>query len=188
MSSNAPLIELGYDLGQWRVHDPPEWSEMGIMDNEIRIRAFEADDRSAFQRLNEQWINQYFRLEPKDLTVLGDPQREIIRTGGHILIAVSRDEAVGCCALVPHGTDCFEVSKMAVSEPYKGKGVGRGLLTEVIQLARALGAKRVYLETNRILTPAIRLYESVGFRHVPPERVTRSPFKRADVFMELFLG
>jgi hypothetical protein len=34
---------------------------------------------------------------------------------------------------------------------------------------------------------AIRLYESVGFQHVPPERVIPSAYARADVYMELYL-
>jgi hypothetical protein len=35
------------------------------------------------------------------------------------------------------------------------------------------------------LTPAIRLYESQGFRHLPPERIVPSVYARADVYMEL---
>jgi putative acetyltransferase len=34
---------------------------------------------------------------------------------------------------------------------------------------------------------AIRLYESLGFRHLPPERVVPSVYARADVYMELWL-
>ena len=45
----------------------------------------------------------------------------------------------------------------------------------------------LYLETNHVLTPAIHLYEAVGFRNLPQERVTPSPYARADVFMEMVL-
>ena len=48
--------------------------------------------------------------------------------------------------------------------------------------------RRLYLETNRKLALAIRLYESVGFRHLPPERVVPSPYARANVYMELDLS
>jgi putative acetyltransferase len=41
---------------------------------------------------------------------------------------------------------------------------------------------------NHLLTPAIRLYESVGFRQLAPEQVTPSPYNRADVYMELLLS
>jgi putative acetyltransferase len=57
----------------------------------------------------------------------------------------------------------------------------------VIRKAQELEARRLYLETNSTLTPAIRLYESVGFHHVPPEKVTPSPYERVDVYMEMDL-
>jgi hypothetical protein len=50
-----------------------------------------------------------------------------------------------------------------------------------------MGAKLLYLETNSSLTPAITLYESLGFRHVPAELVVPSPYARADVFMKMSL-
>ena len=76
---------------------------------------------------------------------------------------------------------------MAVTASLQGAGIGRHLLQSVIAEARTSGARRLYLETNRKLAPAIRLYESVGFRHLPPERIIPSPYARADVYMELSL-
>jgi GNAT superfamily N-acetyltransferase len=81
----------------------------------------------------------------------------------------------------------FEVAKMAVTESMRRSGIGRQLLEKAITEARALGAHRLYLETNKTLVGAIRLYESVGFRHLPSERVIPSAYARADVYMELHL-
>jgi putative acetyltransferase len=94
---------------------------------------------------------------------------------------------VGCCALMAMGEGEFEVAKMAVTEAAQGLGIGRRLLEGVIAEARAAGARRLYLETNSKLTPAVRLYESVGFQHVPGERVVPSPYVRANVYMEMAL-
>ena len=154
---------------------------------DITIRPFQPGDESAFRRLNEEWINRYFKLEPKDLASFDHPQETIIDKGGHILLASKDGVMVGCCALIAMATGEFEVAKMAVAEGHQGSGIGRRVLEETIATARALGAKRLYLETNHILGPAIRLYEAVGFRHLPPERVVKSPYARADVFMELAL-
>jgi ribosomal protein S18 acetylase RimI-like enzyme len=82
----------------------------------------------------------------------------------------------------------FEVAKMAVAPECQGAGIGRALLTAGIDLARSLGAHRLFLETNHVLTPAIRLYESLGFQHMPPERIHPSPYARSDVKMELILS
>lgn len=92
---------------------------------------------------------------------------------------------MGCCALLAMRPVEFEVAKMAVAESSRRSGVGRRLLAQVIEAARASGARRLYLETNQKLTAAIRLYESMGFQHIPPERVTPSPYVRANVYMEL---
>ena len=86
--------------------------------------------------------------------------------------------------LAPTGALEYEVAKMAVTARCQGRGIGRRLLTAVVEAARSAGAHRLHLETNHALTPAIRLYESVGFRHVAP---LPSPYVRADVFMEMVL-
>jgi GNAT superfamily N-acetyltransferase len=95
---------------------------------------------------------------------------------------------VGCCALVATVSGEFEVAKMAVTERCQRAGVGRRLLEEAIAAAKAAGATRLFLETNRKLGAAIRLYESLGFRHIPAERVVASPYARSDVSMELELA
>ena len=45
-----------------------------------------------------------------------------------------------------------------------------------------MGDQELFLETNTRLAPAIRLYESVGFRHQPTLRPD-SHVQRADVYM-----
>lgn len=156
-------------------------------DTELIIREFQPGDEIDFRRLNEEWIIRYFTLEPKDEQALADPQRTILDRGGRIFLAVRQGEAVGCCALLRMGPGEFEVAKMAVTESYQGGGIGRRILERAIAEARALGAARLFLETNRKMAPAIRLYESLGFQHIPAERIVPSPYARSDVSMELQL-
>ena len=78
----------------------------------------------------------------------------------------------------------FEMAKLAVAEDCQGCGVGRKVLERTIEEARAMGAKRLYLETNHTLKNAIHLNEALGFRHLPPRA---SHYARADVFMEMDL-
>jgi putative acetyltransferase len=151
------------------------------------IRSFQPGDEADFRRLNEEWITRYFCLEEKDSRALMDPKQSILLPGGYIAMAVIRGNAVGCCALVRLDDTSLEVAKMAVTPAWQGRGLGRKLLEHVIRQAGRLGAKRLYLETNSSLVPAIRLYESLGFRHLPPERLIPSPYQRANVYMELLL-
>ena len=156
-------------------------------ERELEIREFEPGDEIAFRALNEEWITRYFALEPKDVASLADPQASILDRGGRIFLAVRNGRPIGCCALLAMGPGEFEVAKMAVTESCQGAGIGRRLLAATIEGARALGARRLYLETNSKLATAIHLYESLGFRHVPLERVAPSPYARANVHMELNL-
>jgi len=150
----------------------------------VEIREFEAGDAEAFRALNEEWITRYFALEPRDVETLGDPETKILARGGQIFFAIREGQPVGCVALVTMGEREFEISKMAVTSAAQGMGLGRRLMERAIDAARQRGASRLYLETNHVLTPAIALYESVGFRHLP---AGDSPYTRADVRMEMLL-
>ena len=116
------------------------------------------------------------------------------RLSGAFLISLAdaliggKAQPIGCCALLAMVPGEFEVAKMAVTESSQRSGVGRRLLETTIAEARSAGAHRLYLETNRKLAAAIRLYEALGFRHLPPERVVPSEYTRANVYMELYLG
>ena len=151
------------------------------------IRPFRPGDEAAFRRLNEQWISRYFGIEEKDRITLGDPVGEILQPGGHIFMALRDDEPIGCCALLALEKGAFELAKMAVTEQHRGHGFGRKILEHTVAQARALGAHRLYLETNSKLLNAIHLYEAVGFHHLSAEQVTPSPYARANVFMEMLL-
>ena len=153
----------------------------------VLFREYQSGDAAVFRFLNEQWIAKYFGLEEKDVEVLSDPDAHILQPGGHIYFANQDDEAVGCCALIVNGPRSYEVAKMAVREDLRNQGIGKALLLHVIDTARMLGAKILTLETNSSLANAVHVYESLGFRHLDPARVTLSPYRRADVHMEMLL-
>jgi putative acetyltransferase len=154
----------------------------------IEIRSLgKGEDASAFRSLNEEWITHYFTLEKSDRAVLGDPDKMILQKGGHIFMAYFSRQAVGCVALIPMGDGVYELSKMAVSPRLRGLGIGRRLLEHTVKQARLMGAKSLFLGSNAKLENAVHLYESIGFRHVPPERIPPMPYTRANVFMEMAL-
>jgi putative acetyltransferase len=154
----------------------------------IEIRALlPGDDASAFRTLNEEWIARYFSLEARDIETLGDPETTILRKGGSIFMVYADSLPVGCAALIPLGQGVYDLSKMAVSPQLRGRGIGRRLLLHTIAQARLLGATSLVLGSNTRLADAIHLYESVGFRHVPPASLPPNPYTRANVFMQMTL-
>ncbi|MEM9836554.1 MAG: GNAT family N-acetyltransferase [Bacteroidota bacterium] len=148
----------------------------------VTIVAYTPEYAQAFRDLNLAWIKKYFVVEPIDLKSLDHPGK-IIANGGQIFIALLGGHAVGACALVPMPAEDeydYELSKMAVDPSAQGHGIGYQLAMKILDQARQLGARTVYLESNAILKPALKLYEKVGFVYLDHRT---SAYERADVFM-----
>lgn len=152
--------------------------------NEVEIVPYNDSYHHAFKKLNQDWIETYFKMEESDYKSLDHPQEYILEKGGFIFIALYQGIPVGTCSLIKMDGEKFELSKMAVSNEAKGKGIGSLLGNAVLAKAREEGAKKVYLESNTILKPAINLYHKLGFKKVtgPP-----SPYERANIQMEVEL-
>jgi GNAT superfamily N-acetyltransferase len=151
---------------------------------EVRLVTFEARLAPAFARLNLEWIESLFEVEPRDRETLDHPQKTVLDRGGEIFFVLENGAPVGTVALVSvaHG---YELEKMAVTESARGRGHGDRLLQAAIEWARARGASRVTLYSNRSLEPAIRLYRKHGFREIPMESF--ADWKRSNIHMQLDL-
>jgi putative acetyltransferase len=152
------------------------------------IRPFKAGDEAAFRRLNEAWLTKYFRIEARDAQLFDDPVGQFITPGGDILMLdADEGQTVGCCALINLGGGTYEIAKMAVSEAHQRRGYGEYLLRAMVDRARALGARRLLIETSSKLPAAIALYRKLGFTDIPAAAAPPSDFARVDVFMERML-
>lgn len=136
----------------------------------------------AFARLNREWLERYFRVEPIDEAVLSDPQSKVLADGGVILYAVIGGDAVGTVALKHSGAGVYELTKMAVTAAAQGRGLGRLLMDAAIVRFADIDGKKLFLESHDSLKPALALYESAGFRHSP--RPHDSDYQRSNVYME----
>ena len=154
---------------------------------QVTFREFRAGDAEVFRTLNEQWIGKYFGIEEEDVKVLTAPEKHILQPGGRIYFATLENKITACCALIVNAARSYELAKMAVREDLRNQGIGKALLAHVIGAARILGARKLTLGTNSKLTNAIHLYESAGFQRLDPAKLEPSPYKRADVFMEMLL-
>ncbi|GAA5315557.1 MAG: GNAT family N-acetyltransferase [Candidatus Pelagadaptatus aseana] len=147
----------------------------------IEIIDYRPDYRDDFKRLNIEWLEKYFYVEEVDDRVLSNPQQSILDPGGYIFFARLHGEIVGTSALIYKGDGKYELSKMSVTANRQGLGLGRKLAQRAIDHFKKINGETLYLETNKRLTPAIKLYESLGFQHA--ERDFDSPYQRSDVYM-----
>lgn len=148
----------------------------------VEIIPFRSELAKDFYRLNADWLTRYFYLEETDHKVLADPEGQIISRGGEIFFAALGDDIVGTCALLPVGGGEVELTKMGVDPKAQGLGIGRRLIEAAIEAFERRPEPVLFLETNSRLTPAIRMYESVGFEHQPAPRAD-SHYQRANVYM-----
>lgn len=152
-----------------------------ILDNDLRIIPFSSEWKEPIKTLNIEWLQKYFKVEPKDEKVLSNPQEEIIDKGGMIFYVQYKDVIVGTVSLLKMDNQTFELSKMAVSEGIQGLGIGKKLLQHCIEVAKEQQIKKLILYSNRSLKPAIHLYEKFGFEGIALEE---GIYERADIKME----
>ena len=147
----------------------------------VEIVDYRPELAAAFDSLNREWIERWFKLEAVDAAVLADPKGAILDGGGAVLFALLDGVAVGTCALKREGQR-YELTKMAVAPAAQGRGVGRALAEAVIQRFHELGGTELWLETAYVLEPAIALYKSVGF--VATDAPRPSEYRRCELYMQ----
>lgn len=149
----------------------------------IRVVDYAPRWRADFARLNLEWLEMHFVVEPIDRSVLLDPDTHILEPGGRILFAIDGDDhVVGTVALKREGEGVYELTKMAVDPARRGAGIGRQLLLATLAAFKRLDGRELFLESSSKLAPALHLYQSVGFEHRPAPR-PGSHYRRADVYM-----
>lgn len=148
----------------------------------LKIVAYLPKHQLDFEKLNRYWIEQYFKMEPLDEHVLTHPEEAIIQPGGAILMAEYDAVIVGTVALRKLDEGVYEFTKMAVDPGYRRRGIAQALSYASFYKAKELGATEVVLFSNSILTPAIALYEKLGFRHMV---LQKGEYERSDVKMSI---
>jgi ribosomal protein S18 acetylase RimI-like enzyme len=78
------------------------------------------------------------------------------------------DTPAGCGGIQLFGTAYGELKRMYVRPQFRGMGFGKLLLDHLAGHARASGVGLLRLETGIHQAAAIRLYEGMGFRRIPP--------------------
>lgn len=74
----------------------------------------------------------------------------------HVLARDAEHRPIGCARLAPN----FTISRLAVLPEWRGQGVGKGLLQNLIEIARHMGATQIAVNTPAELS---EFYEKAGF-------------------------
>ncbi len=123
---------------------------------------------------------EIFSLDPEDLDAILEIEQEafitpwpreifqmefnIKRSYNRVCKDSSGKLVAYCLSWLIH--DEVHILKIAVHKDYRGKGIARRLITDVIEYAKTKGATHAVLEVRTDNKPAISLYEKLGFKAV----------------------
>ncbi len=146
----------------------------------VNIRPFRADDQTATRDLILSGLGEHFGyIDPSYNPDVDDIAAHYI-TAGHPFVVAERDGLlVGTGALLVHNEEVGQLVRMSVHQSRRRQGLGRALVSHLLQIARERGLRKVIVETNNDWYDAIGLYERCGFAEYDRDEVS--------VYMELEL-
>jgi putative acetyltransferase len=136
------------------------------------IRPIQPSDNIALAKVIRDALTEFGANKPG--TVYFDPTTdalyELFRTNGaYYFVATIDDELVRGCGIyptenLPEGT--CELVKLYLKSSARGTGLGKKLMLQSMEWAKANGYNQVYLESMPELTKAVSIYENVGFTRI----------------------
>jgi putative acetyltransferase len=105
----------------------------------------------------------------------------------------SSSEIFGCGGFAPlKGTHpeekVCELRKLYLISQSRGQGLGKTLLSHVLDQARQAGYKKIYLETSPALSAAVGLYEHLGFQKLSKNLGNTGHQEKCNIYMVKQLG
>ena len=130
--------------------------------------AAELADARVLAREFGDWATERARIElgiviPAEADHRAEMLDELLESGGRLYVAEVDGESAGVGGLKLLSPTVGEVKRMFVRPTARGLGVGRLIVQQLIDDARALGCETIYLESASFMHPAHALYRSVGF-------------------------
>ena len=87
---------------------------------------------------------------------------------GRLYIAFDNDVPVGCVGLKPLSEYSGEIKRLYVSPNYRKQHIANLLMIKLMEEAKLIGYRELYLDTLASLNQAVALYHKLGFQEVPP--------------------
>ena len=138
----------------------------------LRIIQAESDDHVEDAR---RLFREYESWHGMDLCFQGYEQEvaelpwKYAKPEGRLFLAYSDDKLAGCIAMRKLEDGICEMKRLFVREGFRGERIGVQLIEKLIEDARAEGYAKMRLDTfPSKMGKAVSLYESHGFRPIPP--------------------
>jgi len=136
----------------------------------VRVWRAEPHEAETVARLLISFRDSFGRDWPSDNAFLAGVEKLILDTQTDFLLAAADDDSppTGVCQLrfrfgIWHAaTDCW-LEDLYVNPEARRSGIAKALIEFAVQQARARECRRIELDVSDANTPALALYESLGF-------------------------
>lgn len=141
----------------------------------VTIRDVEPREYAAVGALTVDVYVGEGHVHPESLYVAELADTATRAASAEILVAVQQDAVIGSVTVARPGTEFADIARagelefrmLAVAKAGRGLGVGSALVRRVLEIAREEGLHSVVLTTMPTMQDARRLYDRLGFVHVP---------------------
>ncbi len=99
---------------------------------------------------------------------------------GLILLLKNKKNIIGCVGLRKFNARIGEIKRLYIEDDYRGKGLSRILMNDILNRAKQMKYKCLRLDTLAPMKEADNLYKSLGFKKIHPYRY--NPEKGAKYF------
>lgn len=124
----------------------------------ITIRDLKTDDKKEIEKLFTQLTKKPVKLDPVFLTE---------HKFSHCRVMEDDGKVIGFAALIIHPVPTKglvgRVEDVVVDEGYRGQGLGRKIMEDLVDIAKREKIEVLNLTSNPKRIPARKLYESLGF-------------------------
>lgn len=142
----------------------------------FNIRAAKDTDTIAIKGIVFSVLKEYGLTPDEEDTDqdLASVESFYFENGGYFAVVEDEGKIIASTGLHKIDSRRCELRKMYMLPEYRGRGLGRQLLSFSIDKARAMGFEVMTLETASVLKEAIALYEKFGFeKHDSANLVSR---------------
>ncbi len=141
-----------------------------------------------------QWANsrtnEEFKVNFDIATMLEDDMghlNKFMPPKGRLLLGYNEDQLAGIGCLKELTPEIGEIKRMYVCPEHRGKGLGRGLISRLLEEAKRVGYTLIRLDSAGFMKEAHQLYKTTGFHEIEAYEGSEIPkeFQNHWIFMEM---
>ena len=138
----------------------------------VQLRILGADDHVELEHVR-QFFRNYAAWLGVDLDYqnFGEEMASLpgayVAPAGRLFFAEFEGRPAGCVGIRPSSDGVCEMKRLYVEPDMRGNGIGRQLALAAIKAAKALGYRKVMMDTLPAMRIAVKLYRELGFKEAP---------------------